>query len=201
MIGGVAHTHSRHATMFAQSRRGIPCLGTTHADHFHGPVPITRPLQPRGSGRGLRRLYRPGDRGTVPGTRSPGHAGRVGCRACALSPGAPRPRRRWTTPSPWRLSPKWCWAAGRSTAPRRNWSPGSSTSTTSENMAREPPTGKGSRFTPAASVHAQCMLSSAICFSTVSPWPTSFRVKWPPLATWTRQGALSLWRWLQIRST
>ena len=43
-IGGVVHTHSRHATMFAQARREIPCLGTTHADHFHGPVPVTRPL-------------------------------------------------------------------------------------------------------------------------------------------------------------
>jgi L-ribulose-5-phosphate 4-epimerase len=43
-IGGVVHAHSRHATMFAQARREIPCLGTTHADHFHGPVPVTRPL-------------------------------------------------------------------------------------------------------------------------------------------------------------
>lgn len=43
-IGGIAHTHSRCATMFAQARREIPCLGTTHADHFHGPVPVTRPL-------------------------------------------------------------------------------------------------------------------------------------------------------------
>ncbi len=43
-IGGVTHTHSRCATMFAQARRDIPCLGTTHADHFHGPVPVTRPL-------------------------------------------------------------------------------------------------------------------------------------------------------------
>ena len=42
--GGVTHTHSRHATMFAQARREIPCLGTTHADHFQGPVPVTRPL-------------------------------------------------------------------------------------------------------------------------------------------------------------
>jgi len=46
-IGGVVHTHSRHATMFAQARREIPCLGTTHADHFHGPVPVTRPLNER----------------------------------------------------------------------------------------------------------------------------------------------------------
>ena len=43
-IGGIVHTHSRHATMFAQARREIPCLGTTHADHFHGLVPVTRPL-------------------------------------------------------------------------------------------------------------------------------------------------------------
>jgi L-ribulose-5-phosphate 4-epimerase len=43
-IGGVTHTHSAHATMFAQARRGIPCLGTTHADHFNGEVPVTRPL-------------------------------------------------------------------------------------------------------------------------------------------------------------
>ncbi len=43
-IGGVVHTHSRRATMFAQARREIPCLGTTHADHFHGSVPVTRPL-------------------------------------------------------------------------------------------------------------------------------------------------------------
>lgn len=43
-IGGVCHTHSAHATMFAQAMRPIPCLGTTHADHFHGPVPVTRAL-------------------------------------------------------------------------------------------------------------------------------------------------------------
>jgi L-ribulose-5-phosphate 4-epimerase len=43
-IGGITHTHSRFATMFAQARMEIPCLGTTHADHFYGPVPVTRPL-------------------------------------------------------------------------------------------------------------------------------------------------------------
>jgi L-ribulose-5-phosphate 4-epimerase len=46
-IGGIAHTHSRYATAFAQARREIPCLGTTHADHFFGPVPVTRPLDQR----------------------------------------------------------------------------------------------------------------------------------------------------------
>jgi len=45
-IGGVVHTHSRHATAWAQACRGIPCFGTTHADYFHGPVPVTEPLSP-----------------------------------------------------------------------------------------------------------------------------------------------------------
>jgi L-ribulose-5-phosphate 4-epimerase len=41
-IGGIVHTHSIYATMFAQACFEIPCLGTTHADHFNGPVPVTR---------------------------------------------------------------------------------------------------------------------------------------------------------------
>ncbi|MHC4149054.1 MAG: L-ribulose-5-phosphate 4-epimerase [Planctomycetota bacterium] len=40
-IGGVCHTHSANATMWAQACREIPCLGTTHADFFYGPVPVT----------------------------------------------------------------------------------------------------------------------------------------------------------------
>jgi L-ribulose-5-phosphate 4-epimerase len=43
-IGGIVHTHSPFATAWAQARREIPCLGTTHADHFRGPVPVTREL-------------------------------------------------------------------------------------------------------------------------------------------------------------
>jgi len=43
-IGGIVHTHSRWATIFAQMRKPIPPLGTTHADYFHGEVPCTRPL-------------------------------------------------------------------------------------------------------------------------------------------------------------
>ena len=43
-IGGVAHTHSRSATSWAQAQREIPCFGTTHADYFHGPVPVTKAL-------------------------------------------------------------------------------------------------------------------------------------------------------------
>lgn len=40
-IGGVVHTHSVYATAWAQTRLPLPCLGTTHADYFHGPVPCT----------------------------------------------------------------------------------------------------------------------------------------------------------------
>jgi L-ribulose-5-phosphate 4-epimerase len=43
-IGGIAHTHSRHATAWAQACREIPCLGTTQADYFHGPIPVTAQL-------------------------------------------------------------------------------------------------------------------------------------------------------------
>jgi L-ribulose-5-phosphate 4-epimerase len=42
--GGVAHTHSVYATAWAQGGRDIPVFGTTHADHFHGPIPCTRAM-------------------------------------------------------------------------------------------------------------------------------------------------------------
>jgi L-ribulose-5-phosphate 4-epimerase len=45
--GGVAHTHSVHATSFAQAGLPIPVLGTTHCDFFRGPVPVTRELRKR----------------------------------------------------------------------------------------------------------------------------------------------------------
>lgn len=43
-VGGVAHTHSPEATAWAQACRAVPCLGTTHADHVRGPIPVTRAL-------------------------------------------------------------------------------------------------------------------------------------------------------------
>jgi L-ribulose-5-phosphate 4-epimerase len=43
-LGGVVHTHSTAATAWAQAGRSIPPLGTTHADHFHGAVPVSRQL-------------------------------------------------------------------------------------------------------------------------------------------------------------
>jgi len=43
-VGGVVHTHSSHATAFAQAGLAIPIFGTTHADYFNGPVPVTRKM-------------------------------------------------------------------------------------------------------------------------------------------------------------
>jgi L-ribulose-5-phosphate 4-epimerase len=43
-VGGIVHTHSSYAAAWAQACRDVPCLGTTHADHFRGPIPCTRAL-------------------------------------------------------------------------------------------------------------------------------------------------------------
>jgi len=72
--GGVAHTHSEFATAWAQARRAIPCLGTTHADYFHGEVPVTPNLTPaeiaadyeRNTGVVICRLFRHLDPNAVP---------------------------------------------------------------------------------------------------------------------------------------
>ena len=51
-VRAIVHTHSRAAVAFAQAGRGIPCLGTTHADYFRGEVPVTRPMTPEEIGSG-----------------------------------------------------------------------------------------------------------------------------------------------------
>jgi L-ribulose-5-phosphate 4-epimerase len=43
--GAIVHTHSEYATMLAQARLPIPCMGTTHADYFRGDIPVTRPMR------------------------------------------------------------------------------------------------------------------------------------------------------------
>ena len=83
-IGGVVHTHSEFATSWAQAGRAIPCLGTTHADYFHGPVPVTDPLNAeevasgyvRNTGAVIVRRFRSGnlDPVAVPGVLVAGHA-------------------------------------------------------------------------------------------------------------------------------
>ena len=81
-IGGVAHTHSRAATSWAQARRAIPCFGTTHADYFHGPVPVTKPMTPaeirkdyeRNTGLAIVRCIGKHDPLHTPGVLVAGHA-------------------------------------------------------------------------------------------------------------------------------
>jgi L-ribulose-5-phosphate 4-epimerase len=83
-IGGIVHTHSEFATSWAQAARPIPCLGTTHADYFHGPVPVTEPLTAEEVREGyvrntgvviVRRFRREGlDPVAVPGVLVAGHA-------------------------------------------------------------------------------------------------------------------------------
>jgi L-ribulose-5-phosphate 4-epimerase len=46
-VNGIVHTHSRYATAWAQAMKEIPCLGTTHADYFRGPIPVTEEMQER----------------------------------------------------------------------------------------------------------------------------------------------------------
>jgi len=80
-IGGVAHTHSRFATAWAQARREIPCLGTTHADYFRGPIPITEPLAAdeisgsyeENTGLAIVRRLRDLDPAQIPGALVAGH--------------------------------------------------------------------------------------------------------------------------------
>ena len=83
-IGGIVHTHSEFATPWAQACRPILCLGTTHADYFHGPVPVTEPLSAnevtsgyvRNTGAVIVRCFRSGklDPVAVPGVLVAGHA-------------------------------------------------------------------------------------------------------------------------------
>lgn len=80
-IGGVVHTHSTYATAFAQAGRELPCLGTTHADHFHGAVPVARlptaaevaERYERNIGEVIVERFRALDPDAVPGVLAAGH--------------------------------------------------------------------------------------------------------------------------------
>ena len=81
-IGAVVHTHSTYATAWAQAGRAIPPLGTTHADYFHGPVPVTEPLTDAeiegdyvlNTGHAICRCFRNLDPLAVPAVLVAGHA-------------------------------------------------------------------------------------------------------------------------------
>ena len=80
-IGGVVHTHSRHATSWAQAEMEIPAFGTTHADYFRGPVPVTRLLADeeiqgdyvRNTARAISERFKGLDPMAVPGVLVAGH--------------------------------------------------------------------------------------------------------------------------------
>lgn len=81
-IGAVVHTHSEYATAWAQAGRSIPAYGTTHADYFYGPVPVTEELTPddidgdyvQNTGLAIVRRFRDLDPEAVPGVLVAGHA-------------------------------------------------------------------------------------------------------------------------------
>jgi L-ribulose-5-phosphate 4-epimerase len=81
-IGGVAHTHSEFATAWAQAEQPIPCFGTTHADYFYGPVPVTERLSAaavagdyeRETGVAICRRFAGLDPDTIPAVLVAGHA-------------------------------------------------------------------------------------------------------------------------------
>jgi L-ribulose-5-phosphate 4-epimerase len=81
-IGGITHSHSEYATIYAQACKEIPCIGTTHADHFNGPVPVTRYLTKKEvenkyethTGIVIAERFRGMDPTTIPGVLVAGHA-------------------------------------------------------------------------------------------------------------------------------
>ena len=81
-IGGVAHTHSEYATAWAQAEKSIPCFGTTHADYFQGPVPVTGRLSSwqiqneyeHETGVAIRECFRTLDPDRIPAVLVAGHA-------------------------------------------------------------------------------------------------------------------------------
>jgi L-ribulose-5-phosphate 4-epimerase len=81
-IGGIVHTHSEFATAWAQAAKPIPCYGTTHADYFYGPVPVTEALRAdqvgedyvRNTGEAIVRCLRGVDPLSVPAALAAGHA-------------------------------------------------------------------------------------------------------------------------------
>lgn len=81
-IGGVVHTHSEFATAWAQAGREIPSFGTTHADYFYGPVPVTGELTSEeidgdyvlNTGKAIVRRFRDLDPAAVPAVLVAGHA-------------------------------------------------------------------------------------------------------------------------------
>jgi L-ribulose-5-phosphate 4-epimerase len=93
-IGAVVHTHSEYATSFAQAGLPIPALGTTHADYFYGPIPVTAPLSDEAiggryvheTGLAIVNLFRPAPSGSIQTRPVPGDATHAADAGGSLSP-------------------------------------------------------------------------------------------------------------------
>ncbi len=107
-IGGIVHTHSNWATVWAQACREIPVLGTTHADYFRGAIPCTRVLtveQTQGA-------YERETGVAIVNACARAASIRPRCLPCwwpttVRSSGAPTPRRQSTTPPCWNSRRRW----------------------------------------------------------------------------------------------
>ncbi len=138
-VGGVVHTHSHFGTAWAQAQREIPCYGTTHADTFFGPVPVTRMLSEQevkdayevNTGKVIVERFHDGglDPIAVPGVLVAGHAPSPGDR--------PRPA-RWRTHSYWKRSRAWRCTRSLSRPRPKPCRNTSSTSTTSVSTEKTP---------------------------------------------------------------
>lgn len=146
-LGGIVHTHSRHATIWAQAGQAIPATGTTHADYFYGPVPCTRLMTDEEingeyeweTGRVIVETFREQgiDPAQMPGVLVHSH----GPFAWGKTP-----KMRYITLSCWKRSPIWGFSAAswRRSCPRcskRCW-----TSTTCANTGPKPTTASKPRL-------------------------------------------------------
>jgi L-ribulose-5-phosphate 4-epimerase len=146
-IGGIVHTHSRHATIWAQSGQAIPATGTTHADYFYGTIPCTRKMTDAEingeyeweTGNVIVETFRKQgiDPAQMPGVLVHSH----GPFAWGKTPTT-----RCTMPSCWRKWPIWAFSAASSRQSSRLCNRHCWTNTICANTAQKPIT--GSKFYP-----------------------------------------------------
>ena len=110
--GAIVHTHSEYATMFAQARTPIRCMGTTHADYFRGDIPVTRPMTEAE----VEEDYEKNTGLVIVETFTTRRSRRRKCRRCSSpitrrSPGAAMPRTRSSTRACWSSSRALDWRA------------------------------------------------------------------------------------------
>ena len=100
-IGGIVHTHSPHATAWAQAGRGLPCYGTTHADYFYGEIPCARNLTAEEIEEGYEK-----NTGLVSRVKTRCMFLLFSARTMARSLGARAPQKPYTTQLCWKKSPR-----------------------------------------------------------------------------------------------